>query len=316
MDKSSKRELVAFYFLFLGAMLAGFFYAQKSTAQIRAAKMKLVSLRKPSSLSDTPTPSTPTLNSPPTSPAPSETLTFIPALPMPSFEIKLVDPYTQEFGFGILDFITGFTSTRITSLDKNTQGTASLVTRDNVEVGLRYRQLFTPSFRTIFAFDDRRLDFIQPNSGVLANPSINLFSFSAGAQYNFAKNFSATLLVGSEQVPFLKGVSLTQVTMDQLSVPDAALYLSWDIMDRHPFQLGAEGFVKTYFPASSDIYQSNTNLGFGGRFFVRQDVNSKLRVDLGVGAQYLNQNTTIVNQQQTDYGIDLKISIPIGGSFR
>jgi hypothetical protein len=321
MERSDKLELASLYILFLAAMLAGYFHGQRSPAQIKVASHNQVLLRAPSSSDSQQSAAAPTSSAPstvmPASDSPTkETLTFIPDLPMPAFQIQPVDPYEKEFGFGILDFLTGFSSTRISSTDKNTQGTASLVTKDNVNLGLRYSHLITPRFRTIFEIQDQRLDFLTPISNALTNPSINLVSFSVAGQMDFTRNLHGTLALGSDQVPFLKGVSLTQVTMDQLSVPDAALYVSWDIMDRHPFRFGAESFIKSYFPTSSDTYQSNTNLGFGGRLYLRQSVNSNLRFDLGVNAQYLNQNTTIVNQSQTDYGIDLKISIPIGGSFQ
>jgi hypothetical protein len=218
--------------------------------------------------------------------------------------------------YGILSVRTDYYSTQITGLDKSTQGVANLYSRSNYSVGLEYNHEISRSFETIFYFYSRQLTVVPPMSGNLPNNVDNLYSFGVGGTFwNERRTLGLGIKLGSEQIPFLKGISTTQSTMDQLSVPNANVDLKWNFYNSKPFTIGADLGVMGYLPTNSGTYQSYFNTGFQGRLYVIQNVSSKFRIELGGGGRFINENTSIVSQQQTDYGVDLKLSIPLGGDF-
>jgi hypothetical protein len=217
---------------------------------------------------------------------------------------------------GVLGLKTDFYATRISALDKGTGGSANLLSQSNFNLGVDYQAKFTDRWNAIIYFNSRKLSIIQPSTVTLLDPNITLYSFGAGARYwNALHTFGLSLFAGSEQIPYLKGVSVSQIILDQPGVPVTGASVIWNMKESKPFTFGGEGTVTAYLPTTTDFYQSGLNLGLKGRLFLRQQVSAKARIEFGLNADYIGESTSIVNQNQTDYGIDFKLSLPLDGSW-
>jgi len=253
-------------------------------------------------------------------PLPTPVITPTPMpIPTPVPIVQEANPEKPFDRYGILTLNLDTTSTSISATDKSTGGNASLYSKTNINFGLDYAMIFSQSFEGDFYINNDNIQFNFPSSNSsITNSSINLLSFGVGTKYwlGDSHTFALGLSVSSDQLPFLRGVSSTLVTVDQVSVPGVTAKAIWNFAHFNPYTVGAEGDVCEYFSTSAGSYTTNSNISYGGRVFIRQDISEKFRLELSGYAKYLNESSSIATQNQTDYGLDVKLSIPIGGNFK
>ncbi len=238
-----------------------------------------------------------------------------PASRAPAAEAPPVVEVRDPNVYGIITVSPNFESTAISATDNTSAATAKLLSKSNAGVSLSYAQRWSQSFETEFFFGLKWLKMAAPQSGSLLNDSPTLSSYGVRACVSPNQAFHYGAGVTFEQAPFLKGVSVTEVTLDALTVPTLHAFAGYDFLARGPFTLGVSADAGLGLPTDSGTYQTKTNPSYGGDVHVRQDISHSLQAEIGLGARVKNEDTNLVKQSETDYGIALKLRMPIGGSF-
>jgi hypothetical protein len=120
--------------------------------------------------------------------------------------------------------------------------------------------------------------------------------------------------VGLNQRPFLRAIAANSISIDATSVPSIWLGAGYDFFQIQPFKMGAELNLGLDLPTTDSAYKSKTNPFYGLNVYVKQNINPNFDSQVGLKALYQTENTNIVDQTQTDYGIYFKLSFAFGKS--
>lgn len=216
-------------------------------------------------------------------------------------------------GYGIFSLTPEFVSTKILATDPGTQTTATLVSKSNIGVSANYTQVWTESLQTDFFFSLNKLSMNEPSSGgTIQNTDQTLYSFGAIAKFNLSSKVTLGAGLGLFERVYLVGVSSSIVSLDPLYVPSVRVSGAYDFFSKAPFTMGASAGFNLDLPASASGYRSKVNPSYSAAFYVKQRVSASFQTEVGLRACYTTENTSIVQQSQTDYGIYLKLNFPFG----
>jgi hypothetical protein len=217
---------------------------------------------------------------------------------------------------GILSVDTQVSMGHLTASDKGTGGKASLDSSFIGGAGLEYGHQFNSRLDGVLFFDYQHLSFETPSTNLLVTPSTSLVSFGAGVRWwSENKKFSVLGTLMRAQIPFLEGISQSQVVFDTRAVLVTGLLASANLYRSTTYLFDAQGGIESYLPTTTDAFSSQFNWGYLARLAYVRNLSQKLKFETGVSARLINENTSIVNQQQVEYGVDLRFYFPIGGRF-
>jgi hypothetical protein len=219
--------------------------------------------------------------------------------------------------FGIFSIESEFFSTRIAATERSSGTAARLLTKSSWSETFTYAQHWSDSFQTSVYFGFQSLDINPPSTGAsLSDGSPTLHQLGFTAEWRLSQGWRLGADLGTNQEPFLVGISPSGIEMDLLSVPRLRIFSSVEFYQSGPFSLGAQGGLGISAPGSTDTYRSRWNPDYEAAVYLQQRAFSWLKLESGATVDYEIQNTNIVDQSKADVGVYLKLSFPLGGSFR
>ncbi len=234
----------------------------------------------------------------------------VPALSEP--ETSSIKEATPQ-GYYLFSIEPEFISTKLQGTDSSTGASANLVSKSNYGLRTSYSQVWNSKFQTKFFFGLTKLSIKEPSSGgTLSNADQTMYSYGATLQFKLSENFIIGSGLGVTQRPYLRAISSTLVALDATSVPSALIDASYNLLKVTPFTLGAAFHTSLDLPVSENAYSTKLNPSYGASIYVRHDVNPSFQTELGLRGLYQIENTTIVDQSQTDYGIYLMLHYSFG----
>jgi LysM repeat protein len=231
--------------------------------------------------------------------------------PLASIETKPA----EAFGFFSVD--SGFFSTKIAATERSNGSTASLLTKSNVQEIFSYSQHWNNDFETSVYFGFENLNISSPpTGGSIDDPSPTLHHFGVTGVWKPSSKSKVGFSLGMDQQPFLIGISASTIKLDLLYVPTFKISYGHDLYQNGPFTLAALVGTGVSAPETRSNYQSRWNPDYEARVYLIQQAFAWMNVETGAVWNEWKQNTSITEQDQTDLGVYLKLSFPLGGNFK
>jgi hypothetical protein len=222
-----------------------------------------------------------------------------------------------DHAFGIFSMELGFASTRISATENANGSSSTLLTKSNTQEKFTYTQHWSKNFETSVYFGLDNLSINAPqNGGTIDDTNPTLHHFGITSRWQVRPKLQLGFGLGMDQDAFLVGASQTSINLDLVYVPTLNVFGAYDFYENGPFTLGASLGLGLSAKTLASGYQSSWNPGYQANIYLKQKVFSWLRLETGVRADYLDQNTSISSQAQSDLGVYSKLNFPLGGSFK
>ncbi|XGC81311.1 LysM peptidoglycan-binding domain-containing protein [Bdellovibrio bacteriovorus] len=199
------------------------------------------------------------------------------------------------------EFYGGYQFTSISATDKTSTAKANLNSSHDFTAGMRWLQLWSPTFVTSFDFSARSLGILPltNNSKTLSNANQSLMALQFSLNKNVFTNTGIGFNFGYRHELFLHGVSATETSLDIAGVPRAEIALSQGLLKKGKTQLEIN-LAYSYLGASStDTYTIESGQAYSAAIALR---HSKLKAELGYKQR--NQNTSIMEVNENNiFGI-------------
>ncbi len=229
-------------------------------------------------------------------------------LPTARNPATITQPEVHSGNNGNYSVATEFLSTKINGTDRSNGTKAELVSKSNFGLRLSYLQNWSAQFQSDFFIKLNKLSMKQPNTnGVLQNADPSLYSFGAQVFLQHSPKLQWNLGINMVQRAYLKALSTSEVNLDVLSIPSLFMAGFYEFYTKGPFLLGGSLGINFDAPVNADTYKTNSNFGASTQVYFRRIVDYLIKNEVGLQANYQNQNTSIAEQMQTDYAIYLKL---------
>lgn len=210
-----------------------------------------------------------------------------------------------------ISFLADFSSSKIEAQDITNATKASLLSKSSSSFRLAYNQRWNNSFQSDLFFSQRKVSFHNPSiGGDLLNPEPKLYSFGAGLSFFSPAKNKFRFWLANESVPFLRGISPTEVSIDQHSVYSIGSSYSYRVLEIKDLGLDATFGAAISMPRNFGNFESRANTAIHVKISSSKNVSKNIDLEAGLRADRKNQNTTIVDQSQSDFGIFLNIVLP------
>ena len=222
-------------------------------------------------------------------------------------------PTVPRKGHAILSVTPEFMSTEIKGIDRLTGAQAHLASKSNFGLTASYGQSWSDNFRTEFYFGLNKLSMKEPGTGgAIANAEQTLFSFGASAGFLLDDEIMVDTGISLSQRPYLKAISESTVNIDATAVPNIFVQSSYDFFKMDPFTIGSSFQVSLDLPTEADGYKTNSNYSYEADIFNKEQISPAIQTEVGLEGRYLQENTSISDQTQIDYGIFFKFQYAFG----
>lgn len=207
----------------------------------------------------------------------------------------------------------GSAFTTLAAHESSTNSNADLYTSHDFNFGVGWKVGWSRKFSSFAAFSMRNLDF-EPStnpSKTLANTNQSLFGMSVGGQTQFTQRFSLQYAAALGQELFLHGIDTSTVSVDAITIPQVGVKARWEFMHRG---VTSDGFIAQadyLFSGSTDTYTVDPGTYFMGGIYVRHMTRSRRELNLDFGYFQRNQNTSILQFNESGIYATLTLSLPI-----
>ena len=207
----------------------------------------------------------------------------------------------------------GSAFTTLAAHESSTNENADLYTNHDFNFGVGWDVNWSSSFSSFAAFSMRNLDF-EPSTNPaksLTNTNQSLFGMSVGAQTQFTRKFSLQYAASLEQELFLHGIDTSTIGVDAVTIPQVGVKARWECMRRG---VTSDGFIAQadyLFSGSTDTYTVDPGTYFMGGIYVRHMTRSRRELNLDFGYFQRNQNTSILQFNESGVYGTLTLSLPI-----
>ena len=246
---------------------------------------------------------------------PGEEMKFPEAAGMPKVAHKpgskdKVDEF-ESYSATIVSF--DFISTKIAATQKDNGATAESFSTSHLGMGLGRAFHMTPKWALMPWLQIRQLNLAKPEDGEqgLTGRTPLMFAVGLALQYNFTERLRFDTALKIDQQPYLRGDSLTGAIVKKVLLPKLDLGLVWDAMIFGYTTVGVDGRVGLFMPRKSGDIETTLNKDYRGELFVKRPIWDYI-VKFGFYGDMIEQNTKDVEQKETDFGMRIELTLPMG----
>lgn len=215
--------------------------------------------------------------------------------------------------FGILDFFTSFSSTKINATQKESNTAATVLSNSDFEIGVGYTQHWNNTFQSRLFFEQRKLSLSEPSrGGTTLDPEHTLYRFGASGNFRLSSKLNIVVSFANESVPFLVGISESEVSVKKVSVFALSSSLIYKWLELGSFTLESDLGTSFALPNDAGDFESELNKSFHATIQVKQKVRHDIWLNAGLSAEYKEQNTTIAQQNESRVGVFFEVILPFG----
>jgi hypothetical protein len=192
--------------------------------------------------------------------------------------------------------------TSLTSREISSGASATLNSSSAPGFHIAFHQEWTESLASSFRFDLEKIAFAPSNNPLKAivTESVMKTRFTLGFEKAFHESFSATLLIGYGTEIFVRGMSTSQVVVDEKPMTSIGIQPRLILLRRGRTTFGLAGEA-TYIPASSGPdYEIKSGTRFGLESFIQYTKISGSVYRLHLGFQTRAQGTSLTNQTESE----------------
>lgn len=206
---------------------------------------------------------------------------------------------------------TGYSFTSLSFSDPTTGGGGQLQTNQDITVGASWIQSWSEKLASFEEFSLRSVNVQAPTSNRgLTNAQPTLFGLKLGLERGLGQRFLFRGAVGYENDISTHGQNVSSITIDSVSQPTAGLGFDFKIYQQSATSIYL-GASDTYlFGASTDAYSLSSGQIYSADLTLRQ-IMSKFSVDFILRAQNRTQNSSILSQNEQNYGGFLRFTTSI-----
>ena len=221
-------------------------------------------------------------------------------------------PETVAFEKNRIEITPDYHYSKVTSQSRANRAQATLSTKLNFGLEFVYSRFVKENFSIQGLIGARTHQFNSPgNKNIhLINDSPETYEVGIGAGFLHSPRLKLDGWVGYRSELFLKGVSVNANQFETTWVPFLRLAGSYDVYIVGDWTFGALVGMEAAFPRRADSYDTHFNPGYRSQIFSKKPLGSS-ELQLGLVIKKTYQNTSLVEQDQMDYGIELKWRFPV-----
>ncbi len=225
---------------------------------------------------------------------------------------KPIERTTDSSGTA-LDLSPFFSMTSLASTDAITGARATVASSVYTGADARYQQIWSERFKSYLRMKLAYVSFEAPNnaSKSLLEKTKFLPTFGIGGVAELSSRFRAGISFYLEKDLFVRGISTTSITVDDVLIPSLGVTIGADLIQLEAFTVNAELDAQEKFPATTDSYAVKSGTSFGGILGVTEHLRGEDRFEVGFGAFSRTQNTSATNQTEILYTMFLRFHFPL-----
>jgi hypothetical protein len=234
-----------------------------------------------------------------------------PAMAPPSNFGSMAD--NDQHPFGNFSARLGFDFFRINATDNVTGANATILSNMNPSLSIAWKEQWSDNWATRLRLNYESLNLQSPTPRTMSNPTASAYGFGLGVERSFGDSWGLTADVGYDQQFFLESASTQSLTLDTVALLNASLTGRYDFFKRKNTAVGANLQVGYLGSGSNNAYTINAGNFYGGQLYLHQDLPTwKATLTGDVFYKQTSQNTSLVNQTQTDVGAGVGLSWTFG----
>jgi hypothetical protein len=210
-----------------------------------------------------------------------------------------------------LTLSAGYAMTTLSAADSSGT-TASLFSAHDLLLNAAWKQEWSESFSTSFNAKIRSVNF-QPSTSstkTISGTSQTTPGLSFVAEQRLLKPLALSYGVSYDNRLFLHGTNTSQVTVDAVPVPSAAVGLNFEGIKKGKTSAGVTGSFEYLFPAKTDSYLVKSGTAARAGLYVRRTFQENY-AEIALGYENRSQNTSLVTLKEQSILGTLTFSLPL-----
>jgi hypothetical protein len=228
-------------------------------------------------------------------------------IPEPGPPYAKASDENKESAYGILRITPKIYFSSIQASDVASLGTAQFQSDINYGVNIKFEQVWLDRWHSYFAIEMDQEKFIPPVGRTVFNLSQHRLGIGIGIERNLTSRFSVGASIFYKQELFVRAVDLNNLAIEKTPITQAALGVTYRILDSHPISLEVKAGGLYYFPGKTDFYSIHSGYGYYADIGAVHEMG-RTSLSANTKLQKRFQDTSIIKQTNAELSFEFSIN--------